>query len=276
MKNLMAYIFVGGSQRSGTTLLQKILCSSAESNPYIAEASYLRGLLSVYKLGLNKFEEQTGYYFDTPEALKNYHTGIIQNFLTYLKKRFEPATHLILKEPHMTQSFPYLFEMVPESKFVVMVRDPRDVVVSMLKIGERLRQRGGFHPLFRPEKMPEMARQIMAFYAPVLHYYQVSEAFRRRCRYLKYEVLVQEPEQSVELLRSFTGLSLSEFNPDVPPNLSSESPEEHQKHFSWGTELNEQVVSAQNVGRFRDVLLPEQIARIEAETQELMQAFGYH
>lgn len=269
----MSYVFVGGSQRSGTTLLQKILCSGEASNPFIGEASYLRALLSVYQLALDEFEGQTRFYFDSQAAFKKYHTGLIQNFLAHLQKHFAVPS-LVLKEPHMTMHFFTLFEMVPESKFVVIVRDPRDIVVSMLDVGQRLEKRGGYHPLFQEDNLSAMVRSIMSFYAPVLNDYQNNEAFRQVCRFIKYEVLVQHPEKTVALLRSFTGLKLERFNPDEPL-IGPQKDTQASKGSFWRTELSHQAVSNQSMGRFQGRLNPQQIALIEQEAQPLMQTFGY-
>ena len=41
-------IFIGGSARSGTTLLQNILCTSKETNPLIPESAPFRFLAESY------------------------------------------------------------------------------------------------------------------------------------------------------------------------------------------------------------------------------------
>ncbi len=60
----MSYFFVGGSQRSGTTALQSVLCADAETNPLIHEAAYFRGMVEAYRHGKPLLDRQAGHYFD--------------------------------------------------------------------------------------------------------------------------------------------------------------------------------------------------------------------
>ncbi|NIA68785.1 sulfotransferase [Pelagibius litoralis] len=41
-------ILVVGAMRSGTTLLQQILCSSPESNPFVHGCRYLTSQIAIY------------------------------------------------------------------------------------------------------------------------------------------------------------------------------------------------------------------------------------
>ena len=51
----MNYVFIGGCARTGTTLMQSILCSDSATNPLIPEAQWLGRLLSMYKWSLGTF-----------------------------------------------------------------------------------------------------------------------------------------------------------------------------------------------------------------------------
>ncbi len=57
----MSVFFVGGINRSGTTLFQSILCSDSDTNPLIHEASYLRSIVDAYISGQQKFDEHNKY-----------------------------------------------------------------------------------------------------------------------------------------------------------------------------------------------------------------------
>ena len=43
----MTYFFIGGCPRSGTTLLQNIICSNTKVNPLIGEVGYLYHLVKI-------------------------------------------------------------------------------------------------------------------------------------------------------------------------------------------------------------------------------------
>lgn len=273
---VMKSIFVGGSQRSGTSMLSRILSQGPETPPALAECAYLRVLVQAYQLGQLNFEGETSSYFESRETLQAYHSRLIRDFLEYVLQRYAPVMSLVLKEPHMTLLFPELYQLLPESKFVLIVRDPRDIVVSMLKVGERMAQQGKRSGLFQRHMIPAMVNEIKRFYAPSLVYRERDPGFRNACHYLKYEALVREPVQQVEALRRFTGLSLSEFDPQQPlQSAFRKDSEQSQRHSFWRTELSKQPISDQSVAQFQDSLTPDEIALIEREGADFMTAFGY-
>jgi hypothetical protein len=55
----------------------------------------------------------------------------------------EKRGYLVIKEPHGTQGAPLLMQALPESRMILLVRDPRDAVASQLDLareGGRVRQ----------------------------------------------------------------------------------------------------------------------------------------
>ncbi len=63
-------LFIGGSQRSGTTLMQIALCRAFGCTTVLPEAQYLRTLLESYRHAIRRFEYETVAYFQTPPELQ--------------------------------------------------------------------------------------------------------------------------------------------------------------------------------------------------------------
>ena len=130
-------LFVGGAPRSGTTMLHGLICASRHCNPYIGEASYFTALLESVTRPFELFDLHASHYFDDPGALLAYHArllrGVLRDFWRHLG---EPRT-LALKDPLATRSFPLLAALMPEARFVVIARDPRDVAASRIRVTER-------------------------------------------------------------------------------------------------------------------------------------------
>ena len=59
----MTVFLIGGCPRSGTTLLQNILCSVSSTNPAIGEVGYLYHLAEAYHSSKVDFESQGRYFF---------------------------------------------------------------------------------------------------------------------------------------------------------------------------------------------------------------------
>ncbi|HWD92975.1 MAG TPA: sulfotransferase [Verrucomicrobiae bacterium] len=120
---------LGGNPRSGTTLLEQVLDShpdivSVEETPIFFE-TYMghrqrfpdnAGMLSILEsatpLALGQMREE---YFRSVEAFSG---GVIGSRL------------LIDKNPSLTTLVPALIRMLPETKFIIAIRDPRDVCLS--------------------------------------------------------------------------------------------------------------------------------------------------
>lgn len=265
----MTYFFVGGSQRSGTSLLQAILSADAETNPRLYEASYFKVLVATYQFGKATLNGKAAHYFADLEELRHFSASWARSFLEMTLQRYAPARHLVLKEPHLTMLFPDIAELISDAKFLVIVRDPRDVIASMLEVEEKLVRQG--QSAFPRRDMAALSNHYKSFYAPVMNCQ--SEDFKRRTCFVKYEKLVYEPEAELEKIRTFTGLKLEGFDAsaDWEPGVSAPRPESQ----PWRTRLHDRGVSADSVGRYRSSLRPDEIAQIEKECGDAFQLFHY-
>ncbi|NVJ97152.1 MAG: sulfotransferase [Alphaproteobacteria bacterium] len=275
----MAYYFVGGSQRSGTTLLATILCAGQETNEYLGESSTLRSLVESYNFMRGRFDTETKFHFGTQTVMDEYFANVVRSFLSHTLATLSPATSLVLKEPHLTCYFPHLFRLIPSARFVMIKRDPRDIVVSMLKVGERLAANGQKH-MFNSGDIGRIASSITPFYAPTINLAKRNKNFRNACMWVEYEQLTREPEAAAESLRRFTGLKLEEFDKENPSRHVNEEKRkirvEDKRIKPWVSELTDKgSISDQNVGQYANVLTEEQIATVENTLGDLMKALGY-
>ncbi|MGM0563406.1 MAG: sulfotransferase family protein [Pseudomonadota bacterium] len=269
----MKYLFVGGSQRSGTTMLQKLLCLDPVTTPRLAEASYFRALVQAYQLGLNDFEHDTQSYFDTPLAFRHFHSGLCYQFLNRTLASHPQASTLVLKEPHLTPLFPRVHELIPDARFVVIVRDPLDIIASMIGVGERMAEQGDQH-FFQQRDIPALANHIKSFYAPVINHKQ--PAFQDRVMTVRYEDLASHPENLRDRLSRFTGLPLAtDLRQPLNPEGVSDAGEAQKRYHPWLTELNDGAVSTQSVGRYRQVLSEEEQTQAREACADFNTLFGY-
>ncbi len=260
--------------RTGTTVLQAVLCSTEETNPHIFEAQYLTRLVSLYPYAEETFDRYLRHYFDDREKMKAYHADILQNFLDQTRQRYRPAAHLVLKNPEMTPLFPIISELVSDAKFLVAVRDPRDTLASLLEVAKKQAEQGQTTIL---TQMAGDAKQLVAHYN---RYYEAlfnnrNPDFLKRVLFVKYEALVLNTESVVAALAEFTGLPLQGFDASQPWRTLVDFTDEKLTSEPYHSELRGKPLSKDRIGHYAHRLAKEDIQTIEQACGPFMDRFGY-
>lgn len=271
----MAYVFVGGSQRTGTSIAQQMLCQLPGANPYLYEASFLRQLVTVYADARNNFNANYSSYFGDLQNLRNFNSGVVHAFLENTAQCVGSVQHLILKEPHLTVVWPYLFELVPEAMFLMLVRDPHDAIASMVQVGEKQKQAGQNY-LFVKRDIRGLCQHFLSFYQPAFDV--KDEKFRSQLAVVHYEELVGDASQTMRDIALFTGLPFDQIDLNTRPDdgyVKQEHTTASPLYSPWVTEVSGKAVSRSRVGNYRNVLTEKDIAIINQECAEFIGWFGY-
>jgi len=261
----MATFFVGGSQRAGTTLLQQLLCQDKTVNPMTREASYFRVLVQAYQYGKHDFTHDTRYYFDTPGELLDFHRKIIAGFIEHARGRFPGVSGLVLKDPLLTMYFPEVSELLDDALFIIILRDPRDVIASMVRVGDKLAAEGESH-FFQQRDMKLLSSHYKKFYIPALTCKAVE--FKKRLLVIKYEDLVSHTGKILEILRRFTKLELPWKSTDILDrgNIDDQSAGRYRAWYAGNMDTR---IHANSIGRYTDTLTDAEITIIEQECQKI-------
>ena len=136
-------ILLGGMSRSGANMLGNILDSHSEiacgpDTGIIDEVSYLYlTMLTAYRAG-----RLTAY--TSEEEIRVSMATLLRGFYAPYAAR-KGKKILVDRTLNNIWSFPIIAEILPEAKFVHLIRDGRDVACSQLDVGKRLRAAG--HPV---------------------------------------------------------------------------------------------------------------------------------
>ena len=263
--------------RTGTTLLNSILCSDATTNPVIGEVQYLTHLMHHYHWGQRHFHLYLKDTFEDRDDFKAFTGAWLRDYLERTHKRWQPCQHLALKNPELVHYFPDLSELVEGAKFFLTVRDPRATIVSMREVAKKQRNKGIESTL---TKMNDDARRLSQYYRSYYSRFLRGDFNRLQSNtfLVRYEDLVTQTGQVVDQIRQFTGLALADYNPGVEWQRSAEDYDESRcdpDRAPWTTELYGKGVSDSQVGSYRDRLSAEDIAIIEEECQAVMRPFKY-
>ena len=123
----------------------------------------------------------------------------------------------MLKYPQLTPLFPYLHQLLPEAKFVISLRDPRDGVESPV-----VSQRKGA-PEFANALAGQIAESLTEAYMRCL--LGLEPSFCEQTIYSKYEYLISNPAALIKKLERFTGINFTGVDPHDAPAKARWAPD---------------------------------------------------
>lgn len=269
---------VCGAMRSGTTLLQKVICNSPEVNPYIHASRYLMDQLQIHMRYSDSDSLYIEDYFGGVKGLEDFTRQILNAFLLKAWNATGQPKALVLKNPELSFFAPALAELLPEVKFIFSVREPKDTITSMIKVGERMKQKNIKAPLSRAGRNVEvLSRMFNNHYVPVLNAIDSENPlFAGNVLFVRYEDIVYENRDTLERIQAFCGLSkpLGEF--DGWRKLSgSEKLALHPKWHVFLTDLYEKPISTESVGAYKNFLTQDECRQIDFQCRTFRKRFSY-
>ncbi len=203
------FLFVGGAARSGTTLVQKILCAHSQiaGGP---EFDQLVPLMQMYDRMRQpvRLDRQAWYY--SAAGLADRTRQFVSSLFDGVREKHPQVEIISEKTPSNIAVAGTLLELFPDSRFVHVLRDGRDMLLSHKKVKERFLQEKG--AAAKPwladfdqkvltghwKDNVEQARRIEQL-AP--------ESIRQRFLTIKYEELVAEPVAQIQRLCNHVGIT---------------------------------------------------------------------
>lgn len=140
------FVFIVGAPRSGTTWLQSILETHPEVNSLPGAelrvfSEYIPPLLKAWDKEVT--ENENGMELGLPllykeeEFMELIH-GIVNDLYTKLNDREPSAQVIVDKHPGYSMHIKDILRVLPEARFIHIIRDGRDAVASMLSANKRV------------------------------------------------------------------------------------------------------------------------------------------
>lgn len=249
------HLFIGGTPRSGTTLVRRILdrhpslCCGPETSILLPGGMRIDQVASAYRWPAAELRELM--------AASPSQGAFVDAFAArYRAQRVRPRW--ADKTPLNVLCFDWALERFPQARVVHVVRDGRDVVCSMRQHPDR-RWVGG-------EEVKELRPQsVEAYTRRWVRDTQAGIGKRGDARYLevRYEDLVADPE------RVMRGLVEALDEPWVPDVLVEKVPKGGKRAHA-----NSRITTA-SVGRWRKDLTADEQRQVHAIGGPLLERLGY-
>ena len=256
-------VFVVGMPRSGTTLVQGILCNTEKYFP-IPETHFFSQV--AYGLPENLSEEDLAMIFLrlrgksrieidkkillTLNTQKEVFEFVIGSFNTENKNTF------LEKTPRHVFFYSKILEYYPSAKFICMIREPKNVVSSQ-KINTKMKKKSIIRMAFLYNKIT----------GAIIRIRDKSNVFL-----IKYEELTSETEKTIKSLFSFLEIPYSE---KVIEKIAA-PPEIVQEHEFWKKKnIDQEMIQRNNADKWRKFLSPAQANIINFITKSHAKKFGY-
>jgi len=248
-----AHVFVMGPPRSGTTLLKTVLCAHSDICGVEGETwFFLR-------------RDYAGFrHPDVPDTemkrligKANSVTGLFDRFAEMIRQE-ENATHFLEKTPEHALRLSYLVDHFPRSRFVFLVRDPRD--------GLRSAQNFPGYWATLPDE-DRVGGYLETWRRCVAAYQRHADA--SSVLGLRYEDFCRGPAEELEHVLDHLGLEREPQQLD--PSAYGAG---HDEKVDAHARLREPI-TPKSVGAWREELSAKQVRRVERTLSEEMRAFGY-
>ncbi|XP_067864304.1 protein-tyrosine sulfotransferase 1-like isoform X1 [Heptranchias perlo] len=191
----MPLIFIGGVPRSGTTLMRAML----DAHPDVRcgeETRVIPRILAMKQMWSRSGREKQR--LDEAGVTDEVLDSAMQAFLLeIIVKHGEPAAYLCNKDPFALKSLTYLSKIFPNAKFILMIRDGRASVHSMITRKVTI---AGFDLSSYRDCLTKWNRAIETMYN------QCLETGFNKCLPVHYEQLVLHPETWMKNVLKFLGV----------------------------------------------------------------------
>ncbi len=223
---LSRLIFVGGSPRSGTTLVQRML----DCHPEIyggPEFDFVPPIVDLFRaMRMSIRSGRIDAILDEKALVHAFRSLLVALLLPKLQA--EGVSHLSEKTPSNVLAFEWLEECAPETKKILIIRDPRDVVSSMLEVGRRQRHRQG--------RAAGFVRDTLAAVDYMNQCLKAGTALAEtstNCLVIYYEDVISDPLTVANRMYRFIGVH--EMDRLDLENEQFEAPRNRESWIDWAT-----------------------------------------
>ncbi len=252
----MRLIFIGGCERSGTSLVQKVLASHSRiaGGPELVFTGRIAELYRRMSASYPPEYSARIAAFYNREELAEAFRGFFASLFRKILERKPGAVYLSEKTPSNIFAAARLLEIFPDSCFVHVIRDGRDVLASHRDVRKRFESGGKARDVrgrFRPHRVCARWNRTAE-----LHF-ELADDARLAERYfsIKYEDLLLDPPGILAETFGFLGLDV-EAKALAPEEITASEMGIPIDGFWYTEEMYRQGFDRRGIGRWKRSLPP--------------------
>ena len=272
-------LLIGGAMRSGTTVIHRVLCTGENTNPYISESWFLADIMRLYGWNLTRYDVRHSDQFGDVSNFREVIWSNIRQYLSLVSVKYNDPELLVLKHPELTYYFPELARNFSNFKFIVIVRDPRDVIASMLRVAKRHKEHRLITPQTELVEIKDFCKSYRGYYENI---FKNMGLFKDKLLFVKYEDFVLNTKDSLAAISKFSRAKYDydkavDFQPEHAQALNFNKEERLKDKFSgaFWSEQYTQSLTSDNVGSYQNELSASQVEEVEANLNFIGTKFGY-
>jgi Sulfotransferase family len=267
-------IWIFGSGRSGSTWLRGMM--EELSNHRVWEEPMVGRLFGdFYARAPKENLRSADFIMGTPIRkgwIRSMRSFILDGAL-YSNPRLEAGDYLVIKEPNGSIGAPLLMEALPESRMILLVRDPRDVVASVLDAaregGWLYESRNGARKRRTPDRKPKafVGARARVYRRGVGKAKEAYDAHKGPKVLIKYEDLVTDTLGTMR--RIYAALGIGVDLDELIRAVNKHSWENIPEAEKGKGKLYRKAMP----GGWKEDLTPEQVRTVERVTARLLEEF---
>lgn len=265
-------ICVMGAARTGTHLMNSVICQTGETTPLLPEAHPLADLAVFSRQARRYAAGYPGSLFADDAAALRAANAPLREIIGELRARYGTAK-CVFRAPalslHADELFHLFRSLGTPFRFICMLRDPRDAITSMFRWNERRVARGQKPMCGEDEDMLDFF--IQRFWSQYRHLVPLKG--ERELLFVRYEELVESSRAVAATIYAELGLDAARFDPAARWSNVEADLDVNGAHGDCITDLYSQPVSSQSVGAFRDFLDGDQEKRVFTRLAQYRKAF---
>lgn len=256
-QNATRVICIMGAARTGTHLLNSVICQSGQTNPLLSESLHLVELTKFQKQLETFSANYPDMYFSGPKDILDLTGTVLRKMVQQVCDKYKTDI-CVFRAPALSWHAEELYRAFKsidlDCQFVCMLRDPRDAVVSMMNWNEK-RIAKGDKPLCGPgEDILDFS--IQRFWSQYKNVISLRE--KGNVHFIKYEDLTATPRKTARKVYKKLGLDFAGFDESATWQNVKADLSQTGRNGDCITSLYNQPVSTNSIGSYKDILNQEQ------------------